>query len=79
MLTEIIRKYQGDMGQREYARLLGIGQTTLSLIYSGQRNPGIEVIRALAQRFPESAKEIGDALSAITLGAEPTEKVEVPA
>ena len=73
MLTEIIRKYQGTMGQREYARLLGIGQTTLSLIYKGERNPGIEVIRALARAFPESAAEIA---AALTTAAEPT---EVPA
>ena len=64
MLVEIIRKYQGELGQREFARLLGIGQTTLSLIYSGQRGVGVEVLQALARTFPESADEIGAALAA---------------
>jgi len=66
MLTDILRKYQGSMGQNEYARLLGVSSGAISLIYSGQRNPGIDVLRAVAQRFPESADEIAAALSTIT-------------
>ena len=70
MLTDILRKYQGAMSQNEFARLLGVSGAAISLIYTGQRNPGIEVIRALAQRFPESADEIAAALSAVTPAVE---------
>lgn len=70
MLTDILRKYQRGLTQNEYARLLGISSAGISLIYSGQRNPGIEVIRALAQRFPESADEIAAALSTIAPAVE---------
>lgn len=64
MLTDILRKYQGTMRQNEYARLLGLSSAGLSLIYSGQRNVGIDVLRALARAFPESADEIAAALAA---------------
>lgn len=77
MLTEIIRRYQGEMGQREYARLLGIGQTTLSLIYSGQRNPGIEVVQAVARAFPQAAAEIAAALAGQPLPEREPEAVVV--
>ncbi len=62
MLVEIIRKYQGGMSQREYARRLGLSSATLSLIYSGQRNVGIDVLRAVAQTFPESSDELARAM-----------------
>lgn len=68
MLIETFRKYQRDMTQNEYARHLGITSGTLSLIYSGQRGIGTEVLRAFLQAFPEAATEIGVAL------AEPIEK-----
>lgn len=64
MLTAILRKYQGQMRQNEYARLLGVSGGAISLIYTGQRQPGIDVLRALARAFPESAAEITAALSA---------------
>jgi len=66
MLVDILRKYQGSLGQNEYARLLGVSGAAISLIYSGQRGVGVEVLRGLAQRFPESADEIAAALSTIT-------------
>lgn len=69
-VVAVLRKYQGSMGQQEYARLLGVGQSTLSLIYSGRRNPGIEVIRALAQAFPAAADEIAAALAAVPTAPE---------
>jgi len=71
MFTDILRKYQGSLSQGEYARRLNVSPATISYIYSGQRNPGMDVMRALAQKFPESADEIAAALSATTVGAEP--------
>ncbi len=62
MLTAIIRKYQGGMTQEEYAKRLGITQGTLSLIYSGKRGVGMDVLRAVAQTFPESSAELARAM-----------------
>jgi transcriptional regulator with XRE-family HTH domain len=74
MLTTILRRYQdynptsGEFdhkrGLREYGRLLGVSHATLSLIYSGQRDPSVEVLRAVAQAFPAAAPEIAAALAA---------------
>lgn len=64
MLVAILKKYQGAMTQEEYAAHLGIRQGTLSLIYSGKRGMGTEVLRALARRFPEARHEIAAALAA---------------
>lgn len=63
MLTEILRKYQGDRSQNEFARLLGITSAGISLIYTGKREVGVEVIRAFLKQFPEAATEIAAALS----------------
>jgi transcriptional regulator with XRE-family HTH domain len=64
MLVEILRKYQGDMTQNEYARYLGLSSGHLSLIYSGRRGIGTEVLRAFLRAFPAAADEIGAALAA---------------
>lgn len=64
MLAAILKRYQGAMTQEEYAAHLGITQGTLSLIFSGRRGVGTEVLRALARAFPESGPEIAEALSA---------------
>lgn len=63
-LAGVFRKYQGDRTQTEYAEFLGLTQGTLSLIYSGRRGVGMEVLRALARAYPESAEDIASALSA---------------
>ncbi len=63
-IVQIIRKYQGDMTQQQYADALGVGQSTLSMLYSGQRKPGMEVIRALVRAFPHAVKEVVDAILA---------------
>jgi len=74
MLSELLRRYQAynpDTGKfdstrslRQYARDLGISHPTLVMIYGGDRNPGVEVLRALVQLYPIVRNEIGDALAA---------------
>jgi transcriptional regulator with XRE-family HTH domain len=74
MLAQIIRRYQSynpetgafdaERSANEYARLLGVNHSTLSLIYSGARNPGISVVRGLARAFPAAAGDLGAALVA---------------
>ncbi len=63
MLAALIKSYQGTLTQDEYAAQLGIAQGTLSLIYSGRRGVGVDVLRAFLQRFPEAAPEIAAALA----------------
>lgn len=63
-ISEVLRHYQGDMTQEEYAAQLGIAQGTLSLIYSGRRGVGMDVLRALARAYPESVKDIAKVLGA---------------
>lgn len=86
MLTTVLKRYQeydlesGQFGYkrslREYARLLGVSHATLSVVYSGQREPSIDVLLALAQKFPGAAKEIAAALSTNTPAIE---QEQVPA
>ncbi len=64
MLTGILRKYQGDLTQNEFARLLGLSSAGISLIYTGQRGVGVDVLRAFLKQFPEAAPEIAKALAA---------------
>lgn len=61
-LLDILRKYQGDRSLREYAELLDISPSHLSQVFSGVRNPGLPIFRALAQKFPGAADEIAEAL-----------------
>lgn len=82
MLTDarlvLIRKFQGDQSQNQFARSLGVDQSTLSLIFAGKRSPDFVLLRLL-QRFPESAAEIADALQqpveAATARREPSQAV----
>jgi len=55
---ELLRKCQGGMSIGEFARHLGIGRSTLSMIYLGQRNPGRLVLRQLANKYPDRRQEI---------------------
>lgn len=64
MLTAILRKYQGDLTQNEFARLLGISSAGISLIYTGQRQVGVDVLRAFLQQFPAAAPEVVAVLAA---------------
>jgi transcriptional regulator with XRE-family HTH domain len=64
MLADILRNYQGDMNQQQYARHLGISEATLSLVYNGKRGIGTDVLRALARAYPDAADDIAAALSA---------------
>lgn len=73
-IAAVLRKYQGGLTQDEYAARLGIAQGTLSLIYSGKRRIGLDVLRALAQTFPESANEI----AAVLVAQEPAALPLVP-
>lgn len=64
MLAAILRKYQDDLTQEEFGARLGITQGTLSLIYSGKRGIGTDVLRAFLRAFPQAGPEIAAALAA---------------
>ncbi len=64
MLTDILRKYQGERSLREYARLLGVDHSTLSVVFNTHRQPSTFILAALSRTFPESANEIAAALVA---------------
>lgn len=65
MVTDVrvalIREFQGDRTQTEYAALLGIDQSTLSLILAGKRGPNVALV-GLLRAFPDRANEIAAAL-----------------
>lgn len=48
-------QYQRDRGltHGQMARLLGIDKSTYSYINSGQREPGLKVLRAIAKQIPD--------------------------
>ena len=75
-LTEILRKYQGERSLREYARLLGVDHSTLSVVFNTDREPSTFILAALARTFPPAAGEIAAALADTTVGAE---REQVPA
>lgn len=55
-LTEKLRRKQRDLGietQEDFARLLGISQSQLSRMYSGERNPGAGVMMRVLELWPE--------------------------
>ena len=58
VLVDTLRQIQGDRTQEVFADELGISQVMLSSIYSGERRPGVKVLRALRQRYPESLPAI---------------------
>lgn len=63
-IADVLREYQGDRTQTEYAELLGISQGYLSLVLSGGRNAGIEVQRGFLRAFPDAAMVYFKALAA---------------
>lgn len=83
VLHDIVRRYRHynpetgrfdlDRGVREYARLLKVSPAQLSQVMNGITNPGVSLLRRLAQAFPEAAPEIGAALAC------QDEPIEVPA
>lgn len=62
MLTDILRKYQGERSLREYARLLGVDHSTLSVVFNTTREPSTFILVALARTFPEAKDDIAIAL-----------------
>jgi len=52
-LVKGLRKRQGNQSQQDFADLLGIDQSTLSRLYSGDRRPGRKVVRGILKQFPE--------------------------
>lgn len=57
-LIELMRQLQGDESQEQFAARIGVHQTTVSLIYRGERQPGRRVVIRLMRAFPERADEI---------------------
>jgi hypothetical protein len=76
MIVELLRKYQGNRSLREYAIDLGVGYSTLSMVFTGARNPGNDLREALFTRYPAAAIEYAEALIAT---AQRTEQDEVTA
>lgn len=75
MLTDILRRYQRynpetgvfdqERSLRNYALLLGVNVSTLSLLFSGQvAEPSRATLQALARTFPAAVTEIAEALQA---------------
>ncbi|MDO8672820.1 MAG: helix-turn-helix transcriptional regulator [Dehalococcoidia bacterium] len=51
-LIDALSVRQGHTTQGEFAALVGISETTLSRIYSGERQIGEETARRIARAFP---------------------------
>lgn len=57
------RRFDLERTQDEYAALLGLSQSYLSRLYSGERRMAGKAVIALLQRFPEAAEQIAHAVS----------------
>jgi transcriptional regulator with XRE-family HTH domain len=58
---DVIREFQGDRTQNEYAEFLGLTSGGLSMILNGKRGANTALIRLLS-RYPERSAEITKAL-----------------
>ncbi len=58
----LLIEFKGERTQSEFANLLGIDQSTLSLILAGKRGSNIALM-GLLRAFPDRAKEIATALT----------------
>lgn len=63
-LVEALRRLQeeGYFSLRGLGRRLGISVAHLSMIFSGQRRPGIRFVRAVIARFPELRALVSETL-----------------
>jgi len=52
MLIKKLKELQAEKSQDEFAAELGISQSALSMIYSGDRSIGIQVARKITKRYP---------------------------
>ena len=66
----LLRELQGNMSQVDFADMLGISQSYLSMIYAGQRGAGSMVAQGLVRSFPERRPEIVGVFFGITITEE---------
>ena len=55
---ELLRELQGEMSQGQFAEALGVNQSTLSRLLSGQIGASREMIIALVAAFPARRDDI---------------------
>ncbi|MDV2988540.1 MAG: helix-turn-helix transcriptional regulator [Dehalogenimonas sp.] len=55
LIISTLYNKQAELGYSDYrlAKILGLNQSTLSLLKNGHRNPGLKVLRAIDKAFPE--------------------------
>ena len=52
-LIEALRAKQGGMSQAEFARRLGVSESSLSYVYAGKRRIGEDMARQIGKVFPD--------------------------
>ena len=57
---DFLRELQGSQSIQEFADLIGVARSTVSMIYLDERRPGRFFIVRLLKAFPERRKEILD-------------------
>jgi transcriptional regulator with XRE-family HTH domain len=55
-----MKRIQGERNAADMAASMGITLTMLNYIYAGERKPGVRVLRALLQTYPETEPYIID-------------------
>lgn len=63
-LVEALRERQGDQSQVEFAAALGVSQTLISLLYSGEYRIGRSAAGKILARYPELRNLVADVLLA---------------
>jgi transcriptional regulator with XRE-family HTH domain len=63
-MVRTLKRIQVERGlsTRGMAALLGLSPGYLSMIYSGQRRPGLRFVRAVMEEFDEIRQEIAEML-----------------
>lgn len=65
-LIDKLKKLQGDKSQQEFASDLGIDQSVLSRLYSGEIGVGKKTAKAICEKHPELREDV----AAFLLGAD---------
>ncbi len=75
--VSLLRRYQGERTNREYAKLLGVHESYLSKCYSGEQPVGMKALRGLVRAFPASVTEVVGSILAAPDDVADDEPVEV--
>lgn len=65
-VTDLIGKLkakQGNMSETDFAKTLGMSRTMWALVKNGQREPGLDFLKAIIKAFPDLQLDVYKVMS----------------